>query len=202
MITLKKGMKILFDGDSITDCERDRSDKHSLSGYVQEIADRLAGKGIEIFNRGISGNRSAELKARFTEGLDEIEPDVVSVLIGVNDTWRGFDANDPTSAEQYRENYRCVLQAARDRGAKIIMLEPFLLPVDSSKAKFREDLDFKIDAARELAREFADEYVPLDGLFNEEALHTPCNLLSADGVHPTKEGNRKIAEWWLQRANA
>lgn len=86
---------------------------------------------------------------------------------------------------------RGILKTVRAFGAKIILLEPFLLPTLERFQIFREDLDFKIDAARKLAREFADAYVPLDGLFAEETLTTEPALLSFDSVHPTELGNRK-----------
>ena len=81
-----------------------------------------------------------------------------------------------------------------------MILEPFLLPVEPSRMVFREDLNFKIDVARALARDYAEAYVPLDGLFAKEVLNTEPALLSFDGVHPTELGNRKIAEWWMRRA--
>lgn len=201
MIDLKKGTRILFNGDSITDCGRDRSDFHGLSGYTALIAERLSPLGAEVFNRGVSGDRSSDLLARVKQDLTDTEPDVVSFLIGVNDTWRRYDSGMATTAKEFENNFRGILNITKDFGASIIILEPFLLPVDPHKAVFREDLDFKIDVARSLAREYADAYVPLDGLFAEAILKTNPVLFSQDGVHPTELGNLKIAEWWLQRFN-
>ena len=137
--------------------------------------------------------------ARIESDLRDTKPDVVSILIGINDTWRRYDENDPTTALAYEQNMRGILKTVRAFGAKIILLEPFLLPTLERFQIFREDLDFKIDAARKLAREFADAYVPLDGLFAEETLTTEPALLSFDSVHPTELGNEKIARWWLER---
>ena len=187
-------------GNSITDCGRDRENKHSLSGYNAMIAEYYQSAGIECFNRGISGERSKNLLARISGELEEIQPDLVFILIGINDTWRRYDENDPTTAEQFENNYRQVLEIIRSYGAKIVILEPFLLPVEPSRMVFREDLNFKIDVARALARDYAEAYVPLDGLFAKEVLNTEPALLSFDGVHPTELGNRKIAEWWMRRA--
>lgn len=199
MLTIHSGARVLFDGDSVTDCGRDRQDRHSLSGYNDKIA-RNAHAGVEFFNRGISGDRSKDLLARIESDLRDTKPDVVSILIGINDTWRRYDENDPTTALAYEQNMRGILKTVRAFGAKIILLEPFLLPTLERFQIFREDLDFKIDAARKLAREFADAYVPLDGLFAEETLATEPALLSFDSVHPTELGNEKIARWWLERA--
>ena len=164
------------------------------------IVEYYQSAGIECFNRGISGDRSKNLLARISGELEEIQPDLVFILIGINDTWRRYDENDPTTAEQFENNYRQVLEIIRSYGAKIVILEPFLLPVEPSRMVFREDLNFKIDVARALARDYAEAYVPLDGLFAKEVLNTEPALLSFDGVHPTELGNRKIAEWWMRRA--
>lgn len=199
MLTIHSGARVLFDGDSVTDCGRDRQDRHSLSGYNDKIARNAQNAGVEFFNRGISGDRSKDLLARIESDLRDTKPDVVSILIGINDTWRRYDSNDPTSGMQFYDNLRGILSTVRARGAKIIVLEPFLLPTDPAKAVMREDLDLKIDITRSLAREFADEYVPLDGLFAELVLKIPPEQISADGVHPTELGNEYIARWWLER---
>ena len=198
---LKAGMKILFDGDSITDANRDREDRYSLAGYSREIAGQLAAMGIECFNRGISGNRSCDLLARLEAECEEIRPDLISLLIGINDVWRRYDSNDPTSSGQFEENYRAILKIAKKYAGQIVILEPFLLPVDPDKERFREDLDPKIRVVRKLAREFAvTDYLPLDGLFAEACVHLPPENFSFDGVHPTEYGHRYIAGQWLGRA--
>lgn len=199
MLELKRNSKFLFEGDSITDCGRDRADKHSLSGYNRIIAATGGLYRVEFFNRSVSGNRSKDVLERLDDELAELRPDAFSLLIGINDTWRRYDSNDPTSGMQFYDNLRGILSTVRARGAKIIVLEPFLLPTDPAKAVMREDLDLKIDITRSLAREFADEYVPLDGLFAELVLKIPPEQISADGVHPTELGNEYIARWWLER---
>lgn len=199
MLTIHSGARVLFDGDSVTDCGRDRQDRHGLSGYNDKIARYAQNAGVEFFNRGISGARSKDLLARIESDLQDTKPDFVSILIGINDTWRRYDENDPTTALAYEQNIREILKTVRAFGAKIIIMEPFLLPTLEKFQIFREDLNFKIDAARKAAREFADAYVPLDGLFAEEVLFTEPGLLSFDSVHPTELGNEKIARWWLER---
>ena len=199
MLQLKRNSKLLFEGDSITDCGRDRADRNSLSGYNRIIAAKSGLYRVEAFNRAVSGNRSKDVLARLEDELAELRPDAFSLLIGVNDTWRRYDSNDPTSGMQFYDNLRGILSTVRARGAKVIVLEPFLLPTDPAKAVMREDLDLKIDITRSLAREFADEFVPLDGLFAELVLKIPSEELSADGVHPTELGNEYIAQWWLER---
>ena len=198
---LKKGMNILFEGDSITDACRDRADKHSLAGYTAYVAEALVEEGVECFNRGVSGNRSCDLLARFEESIREVRPDLVSILIGINDVWRRFDENNPTSPEEFERNVRAILEIAKKHAGQIVILEPFLFPVAPEKECFREDLDPKIAKLRKLAREYATDYIPLDGLFAEAYLHVAPQSFSTDGVHPIENGHRFIADEWLARAD-
>lgn len=201
MLELKRGSTILFEGDSITDAGRDPKDRHSLSGYNALVAAACAKHGIECFNRAVSGNRSQDVLARLEGELDELRPDVFSILIGVNDTWRRYDANDPTSREKFGANLRAIFTAVHKRGIKLIVLEPFLISAAPQWLILRDDLNEKIDVTRELAREFADEFVPLDGLFAELSVKAAPNTLSEDDVHPTPLGHEQIARWWLERVS-
>jgi acyl-CoA thioesterase-1 len=192
-------MRILFQGDSITDAGRDRSDIHNLGSGYPLFASELLKKNHpdidwEFINLGISGNRTIDLIQRWQKDGIEINPDIISILIGINDTWRAFDSNNPTTAEQYEENYRKLLKDVKKHThAKIIMIEPFLLHNSPDKDKWRADLNPKIDAARRLAREFADVYIPLDGLFAAASVEKQPSYWAADGVHPTQEGAKFIA---------
>ena len=88
MIKLGKGSKILFEGDSVTDHRRDREDFHSLSAYSKIIGEKLSEYGGEAYNRAIGGDRSKDVLARIKGEFEELRPNVFSLLIGVNDTWR------------------------------------------------------------------------------------------------------------------
>ncbi|MDR3249007.1 MAG: SGNH/GDSL hydrolase family protein [Treponema sp.] len=197
---------VLFQGDSITDCGRVRTDAGNLgAGYPAKIAEtwqsRFPGSKLKFLNRGVSGDRTVNLLERYDVDFRALKPDLVSILIGVNDTWRHYDANDPTTTEQYEKNYRVLLQnIKRDLPqAKIVIIEPFLLCSDPAKAIWREDLDPKIQAARRLAREFADVFVPMDGIFVRYAVAGIKDTdMSADGVHPTPLGHQIIAKEWLK----
>lgn len=196
-------MRILFQGDSITDAGRDRSDPHHLGGgYPKFVAEKLRAQypdvEFEFVNFGISGNRTCDLVERWDADCLDWQPDVVSILIGINDTWRRYDRNMPTTAEEYEANYRTILQQLKEKtNAKILMLEPFLLPVNPDWDCWREDLDPKIQAARRLAREFADVYVPLDGFFAAACVgHQPADF-SGDGVHPNEAGARLLAQHYV-----
>lgn len=199
MLILDRKSKILFEGDSVTDHKRDRENLYSLSAYTKIIAEKFQKSEVECFNRAVGGDRTINVLERVAREFDEFHPDLFSLLIGVNDTWRRYDNNDPTSGAVFEKNLRNILETARRDKAKIVILEPFLLPTDPLKMVMREDLDEKIDITRKLAREYADEFIPLDGLFAELTLKIKPELLSEDGVHPTDLAYEYIAKWWLER---
>lgn len=194
---IPKNSKVLFEGDSITDAGRDRADFHSLTGYNKYIA-RVLGEE-NCFNRGISGNRTCDLLARIEQSLDETRPDYLSILIGINDVWRKYDSNNPTSHEQFKQNYDKILALVTPRVKGIILIEPYLLPVDPAKEVMRDDLNPKIDIVRALAAKYRTAYVPLNGLFAEAAILGKASDYSDDSVHPNDAGQAFIAAEWLKR---
>jgi Lysophospholipase L1 and related esterases len=195
-------MKILFQGDSITDAGRDRNDPHNLgAGYPKYTAELIKQAyptmEFEFIDLGISGNRTENLVERLQPDFIDIQPDVVSILIGVNDTWHFYGSGIKCPHDYYESNYRKVLTELKEKtNAKIILLEQFLLSVPD-KDHFRDDLDPKMQITRKLAREFADVYVPLDGLFAAASIKKAPTHWAADGVHPTAEGAKFIAEHYL-----
>lgn len=203
---LQEGQVVLFQGDSITDWGRDREDITSLGeGYANVIA-RLyrvlfPEVNVTFINKGIGGNRVIDLLGRYEEEFRSLKPDYLSILIGVNDTWRRYDNNDPTSSEEFEKTYRELLTKIREDlpECKLIMVEPFLLHSVPGIENWREDLNPKILVVRKLAKEFADYYIPMDGIFAKAEVeeHT-CEELAPDGVHPSGIGHRMIAEEFLK----
>lgn len=199
---------VLFQGDSVTDCGRSREKDTELgSGYANMTAAMFSAmypeKNVKFLNKGISGNRVKDLKARWKEDCLDLKPDWVSILIGVNDCWRRYDSNDPTSAEEYEKDYRYILTQIKDNlQAKIIICEPFVLPYPEDRKAWREDLDPKIHVARSLAREFGAIYIPFDGLYAENCMKKEPAFWAADGVHPTQAGHAFMANTWLKAVNA
>jgi acyl-CoA thioesterase-1 len=203
---MTKKIKLLFQGDSITDAGRDRSNIRNLGfGYSKYAAELLQNAYPDIqfdfMNTGISGDRAESLLARWDTDALALEPDVVSILIGVNDTWHRDAAGNWMTEEYFESCYRSILAALKEKThAKIIMLEQFLLFVPSGSvhpAEFRADLDRKIQITRKLAREFADVFVPLDGLFAAASVGCSPEKWAADGVHPTADGAKFIAQHYL-----
>jgi lysophospholipase L1-like esterase len=198
---------VLFIGDSITDAGRNREDPSSLgSGYAAMAAGRFIadnpGHRVRFLNRGIGGNRAIDLVSRWDTDCLAHKPDVVSVMIGINDTWRRYDSDDPTPVEDFAERYRRVLTATVDQGASLILLEPFLVPVREQLWDWREDLDPKVVVVRRLAHEFGATLVPTDGLLAQAATESSPQEWSSDGVHPTPAGHALIARAWLAAVTA
>lgn len=213
---LKENSTILFQGDSITDAGRTYDASNDLGkGFDKQIGNLGLGFGyplmikqyldifckhlnITVLNRGISGHRTIDLVNRWDNDCIDLKPDYLSILIGVNDTWRRYDSNSPTTTEEYEQNFRILLHRAKtELNCHIIILEPFLIPTDSAKDCWHEDLDPKIQVARKLAREFNATYIPLDGVFASSCVSTKPSDLSSDGVHPTNMGHALIAKLWL-----
>ena len=202
----KPGATVLFQGDSITDAGRDYQNPADLGGgYPQKAAaiyqTLFPESGVRFVNRGVSGNRSADLLARYERDFKALQPDFISILIGINDVWRRYDSNDPTTADQFEENYRTLLEKIkRDLPqAKIMILEPFLLHSLPDRPAWHEDLDEKLQRVRRLAVDYADYFIPLVGIFARLAFHSAPQKLAADGVHPTQLGHSHIAvEYWKE----
>ena len=192
-------MKILFQGDSVTDAGRDRSDPHDMgTGYPKYasamISDAHPDLDFEFINLGISGNRTENLVARLQSDFVDIAPDVVVLLIGVNDVWHHFSHNIETPAKTFESNLRLILTTIKETmGAKLLMVEPFLL-YGSDKVHMLEELDEKIRIERALAQEFADVYLPMQAIFAAETVNTPYTDFSGDGVHPNEGGSCFIAQ--------
>lgn len=186
-------MKILFQGDSITDADRDRSDSHHLGwGYpkyaAQFLREDFPDVDFEFIDLGIGGNQTKDLVYRLESDFVDVQPDIVSILIGINDTWHHAEDKSYIPHEVFEERYRTVLTAIREKtNAKIMIMEPFLIPAPD-KEFFREDLDPKIQVIRKLAREFADVYLPTDGLLVSAYIGDDPFSYSSDGVHPTEKG--------------
>ncbi len=195
---------ILFQGDSITDAGRSREQLSDMGkGYALMAAAQLAAQYPEIklrfLNRGISGNRVKDLLSRWEKDCIELKPTWLSLMIGINDCWRRFDKNEPTSTEEFENGYRSLLTMTKKKtSAKIILCEPFALPHPEDRKKWREDLDPKIDAVRRLAREFGAYLVPFDGIFAQAACRVECDYWAGDGVHPSMAGHSLMAHHWLQ----
>lgn len=203
VVTIEDGARVVFIGDSITDAGRDRGDEGSLGdGYVSLLAPDLIAGGASVRNLGVAGDRAVDLAARWGRELLPTAPGVLTVHIGVNDMWRRFDSDDPTEAESFEETLRMLLtQVVAAHGARLILMEPYLLPVRGEQESWLDDLDGKRAAVRRLSVEFGAELVPLHEVFTAAASAHPAVELAPDGVHPTPRGSRLIADAWRAAAS-
>ncbi len=198
-------MRILFQGDSITDAGRDKRNYHDMGpGYpkyaAEAIREQYPDLEIEFINLGIGGNRTDQLFDRLYPDAVELQPDIISILIGINDVWHRYGKNRiGTTDVQIEANYRAILdRLRRETNAKIVMLSPYLLDCED-KQEMREDLKTVIPMIRKLAEEYADVYVPLDRLFEEALPSQPePQYYSRDGVHPNENGARFIGKMYAQ----
>ena len=191
-------MKIVFFGDSITDCGRDRSDNASLgNGYVGILHEKLKNLyedvKCEFLNRGIGGDRACDLAARVDKDVVAEKPDVAVVLVGINDVWRKYDSGAEFDLDAFAAAYEEVLKKIKDCGAKLIVVEPFLFDVPDKK-RFRREFDPMLGVIRDLAEKYADAFVPLDEMFAGVSQCVGIAAYSADGVHPTHRAARLIAD--------
>ncbi len=204
MLKFLPSQRILFQGDSITDAGRNRTVSSGLgTGYAMMCASRISAShpqlNLSFINRGVSGDLAGDLVERWQEDCIDLAPDWVSILIGINDTWRHFDQNQETPAAVFEQNYRKVLDRTRTRlSCGLIICEPFVLPYHEDRLRWRDDLDPKIRVARKLAIEFGAIYVPFDGLFAAACAKREAAFWAPDGVHPSDAGHALMAQAWIE----
>ena len=198
-------MKILFQGDSITDAGRDKRNYHDLgNGYPKYAAEALLtacpDTDFEFINFGISGNRTGQLFDRLYEDAIAFQPDVISILIGINDIWHRYSvARVATTDLQIETNYRAILERLKkETNAKIVILAPYVLDAETADY-LKEDLARILVIIRKLAEEYADVFIPLDVLFDEAMKTQPEPLYySGDGVHPNANGAAFIGRLYAE----
>lgn len=206
--------RILFQGDSITDCGRARDNIASVgTGYAFMVKGELGCEQpgeFNFVNRGISGNRIVDVYARIKQDIINLKPDYMSLLIGVNDVWHELGGRcNGVSAEKFEKIYDMligeVLEALPD--LKIMILEPFVLEASATAAteeepdrwdNFRSEVPLRAAAAKRIAQKYGLPFVALQEKLDEAAKKAPANYWLADGVHPTPVGHFIIKEEWLK----
>lgn len=195
----RKNSHLLFIGDSITDCGRQLLNPLG-NGFVSIIAKQLKKNmpKLRVSNRGMGGNTSADLALRWQQDSLDLKPTIVSILIGINDTWRHFDQGVSTGLDAFEQNYRSILdRTVTTLNPTLILCEPFLLPVSDEQKLWHVDLNPKRRLVRGLANEYNAHFVPLQEAFQNAAASSPPETYTSDGVHPTEKGHALIAETWM-----
>ena len=201
---------IVFQGDSITACGRagEVTGPNDLAGLgfgyanmaaAQLLADRPA-DGLRIYNRGMGGNQVSGLAARWQEDCLDLKPNLLSILIGVNDTFAQFDRGDGLFVARFKEVYSRILDEACQAvpGLKLVLCEPFVLVCGRATEEHREEVVLRQQVVRELVEEYDAQFVPLQAVFDQAATEAPPEYWTPDGVHPTAGGHARMALEWLK----
>ena len=207
---IKAGSTILFQGDSITDTKRDRdvtqaNYSHALGvGYCNHVAAHMLRQrpadNLQFYNRGISGNRIVDLYARWRVDAINLKPDVISILIGVNDTWHEFKAQNGVEPERYAMVYRMSLDYTRQQlpDVQFVLCEPFVFKCGVVTEAWIDEINQRRQVVRRLADEFGACFVPFQSALEGVLNCAPPEYWLADGVHPTTAGHRVLAECWVE----
>ncbi|MHB1922615.1 MAG: SGNH/GDSL hydrolase family protein [Chitinophagaceae bacterium] len=208
---LKKNDVILFQGDSITDFYRDRKDKQANSpqalglGYVFNTAAQLLyqypAKNLQIYNRGVSGDKVFQLMDRWQEDCLDLKPDVLSILIGVNDFWHTLLNGYKGTVKTYRDDYKTLLDRTKQNlpEVQLILGEPFAIPgVQAVNEKWFPTFNEYRETAREIAKSFDAVWISYQKIYNEAIKSAPARYWTMDGVHPTVAGAGLMAHAWMQ----
>ncbi len=205
-------MNILFQGDSITDASRNRdialaNQPAALgSGYPNLIAANLLrnnpAANLSFLNRGISGNRIVDLYARWKSDALNLNPDLISILIGVNDLWHESKHQNGVDLKRFETMYRLLLEFTREQLAstKLVICEPFLLPCGVADESWFEDMVERRAIVKKLAHEFSASFVPFHTKFDAALELAPAAFWAEDGVHPSPAGHQLMADAWLEVA--
>lgn len=198
---------ILFQGDSITEEGRDYSRIDDLgTGYAMMVANwfsaEYAERKVKLLNRGVAADRIKDLKNRWQKDCLNLKPNIVSILIGINDTVGKHFWKSPTSTRIFEEDYRNILEQTRDiLGAKIVLLTPFMVYMTKKQQIYKTILNQKINVIKKLSKEFNTLLIPLDEIFEEAIKKREPTYWSKDGIHPTPMGHSLIARSWLKAIN-
>lgn len=201
---------ILFQGDSITDAGRNRenlkpNDTGAFGhGYAMMAAatllNKYADKNIQVYNRGISGNRVPDLIKRWDVDALQLRPNILSILIGVNDFWRTVDRGAQNTPQQYKQQYQQLLDTTLKQlpEVKLIIGEPFGV----KNVKHVTDAWYPAftgyqEAAKEIAKEYNATFLPYQSVFDEAASRGSGDYWTTDGVHTSMAGANLMAEAWL-----
>lgn len=207
---------LLFQGDSITDGDRDRAMarepgwRHRPAtlglGYAGKVAAELVARhpGIGVYNRGVSGDQVTNLAARWGEECLALKPTIISILVGINDTWAGTARRTPqlgTSLEQFDTLYRGLLDQAISAlpGVRLVLCEPFTTPTGAVlELDFYPELASRQAIVEAIASDYGAVWVPFQALFDRLCERAQANHWAYDGVHPMAAGHHEMARYWLQ----
>ena len=210
-IALQQGDAVLFQGDSITDAGRKKDEKGFNntaalgSGYAMLAGSELllhhAGKELKVYNKGISGNKVYQLAERWDADCLELQPKVLSILIGVNDFWHTLTGGYKGTIETYRNDFTALIDRTKQKlpGLQLIIGEPFAVSgIKAVDEKWYPAFNDYRQAARELADKYKAVFIPYQNIFDKAQKEAPGAYWTGDGVHPTLAGAKLMAQAWLE----
>ena len=201
---------ILFQGDSITDAGRNRlatgeNNAAALGGGYPLIAAAQMlrahpDSALRVFNRGVSGDKVPALQARWDADTIALKPDILSILVGVNDFWHRLTGGYAGTVADFESQYNGLLHGTQQAlpNARIVILEPFVLVTGAVDAKWFPEFDERRAVTARVAGQAGATFIPLQSMFTQLARSAPPSYWLADGVHPTIAGHAAIAERWRE----
>jgi len=205
-----EGLTFLFQGDSITDGNRSRNNdwNHVMGhGYQYIVASKLwcdyPAKKFRFFNRGVSGNKVTDLLARWQQDTLDIKPDVLSILIGINDVAASLEGKQEFTIESYKSGYISLLEKTKKAlpNIQLVLCEPFILPVGKVKDRWTEyysAVQKRQAIVKELAVQYNAIHVPFQTVFDKALSKAPAEYWIWDGIHPMPAGHELMAREWIR----
>lgn len=199
--------RILFQGDSITDVGRSYDNDGVMGHGYATVVGALVGceeaGNVEFFNRGISGNRIVDVYARIKADIINLKPDVMSILIGVNDVWHELSSQNGVDAEKFYKIYSMLIEEVKAAlpDIKILILEPFVencAATADAYDYFRCEVEKRAEKSKLIAEKYNLKFVPLQDKFDEALKKAPVEYWTKDGVHPTTAGHAIISNEWIK----
>lgn len=201
-------MRILFQGDSITDAGREKGNDVNFGlGYPLLVKANLGFEKpneYEFFNRGVSGDRIVDIYARIKSDIINIKPDVMSILVGVNDAMHEFaESPNGVDPDTYYKIYDMLIEDVKRAlpHIKIIIMEPFVLKGSITSNKWetvRAEVEKRAEMARKISEKHNLAFIPLQHGFDELANNDGKEYWALDGVHPTTMGHEYIKNEWIK----
>ncbi len=194
-------MKIIFIGDSITASNKNTDPDRLGDGYVRMIKEFLP-KEVTVINKGVNGHRVTDLAFRWQRDVIDLEPDLLSVSIGINDVWRQLDSPQlqQIDVSQFEEVYRGLLSQLSTK-TKLVLMEPTIIK-ENTESQGNQLLIPYVEVVRKLAKEFKAVLVPTHDVFINHLNKKPDVSLTTDGVHMRRKGNELMAKTWLEAAES
>ncbi len=205
--------RILFQGDSITDCGRNKQDFYNMGiGYPNLIKGQLGAdkpNEYEFINRGVSGNRIVDLYARIKADFINLRPDYASIFIGVNDAWHEINHQNGVDTEKFEKIYCMLIDEIKAAcpELKLIIIAPFVVEGSATcnteetpdrLERFKKDVGEKAAVCKKIAQKYSLPLIELQPIFDEACKSAPPSYWTWDGVHPSICGHELIKRVWLK----